>query len=202
MVERGWKIIFPRILSLLPHTSWLALLSLSSLVLLLFCCFNLRQEFNLCFHVFVYLFLPIPIFTSFITASIYTLKSQVDIIHPCLTPLSILNQSFSLPFTLTQAKLSTYILLIQLNNLTPTSYILITCHKTCLLTLSYIIFKSIEPTYTTLFLSCFSTIWFRMKKLIYKTPPFTETPLLILNQTPSHYRLCLIRSPHVFFQPS
>ena len=34
-------------------------------------------------------------------------------IHPCLTPLSILKHSLSPPFTLTQAKLITYILLIQ-----------------------------------------------------------------------------------------
>ena len=31
--------------------------------------------------------LPIPIFTSFITASIYILKNQGDMVHPCLIPL-------------------------------------------------------------------------------------------------------------------
>ena len=42
--------------------------------------------------------LSIPI--SFITPSIYTLNSQGDTIHPCLTPLSILNSSLTPPFTL------------------------------------------------------------------------------------------------------
>ena len=39
--------------------------------------------------------LPIPIFKSFITASSYTLKSQGDMIHTYLTPLSILKHSLS-----------------------------------------------------------------------------------------------------------
>ena len=102
--------------------------------------------------------LPISIFTSFITASIYTLNSQGDMIHPCLTPLSILNHSLSPPFTLTQAELSTYILLIPFKTLLPTSYILNTCYKASLLTLPYAFSKSIKPTYTLrIFLSCFLT---------------------------------------------
>ena len=48
---------------------------------------------------------PHPHFTSFITASIYTLKSQEDMMHPCLTPLSILKQSLFPPFTLTKFRL-------------------------------------------------------------------------------------------------
>ena len=105
----------------------------------------------------LYPILPTPIFTSFITAFIYTLKSQGDMMQPCLTPLSILNCSLSLHFTLTQAKLSTYILLIPPNSLPPTSYILNTYHKVSLLTLLYAFSKSIKSSYTTFFLLCFLT---------------------------------------------
>ena len=52
---------------------------------------------------------------------IYTLKSQGDIIHTCLTPLLILKHSLSPPFSLTQAILLTYILLIPINSSPPTS---------------------------------------------------------------------------------
>ena len=67
---------------------------------------------------------PIPIFTSFLTASIYTLKSQEDTIQPCLIPSSILKYSLSQPFTLRQARLLTYTLLMPFNSLPPTSYVL------------------------------------------------------------------------------
>ena len=55
--------------------------------------------------------LPISIFT-FIPPSMYTLKGQGDMIQPCLTPLLILKHSLSSHFTITQAKLLTFILLI------------------------------------------------------------------------------------------
>ena len=53
------------------------------------------------------IFLPIPIFTSVITPSLYIMNCQWDIKHPCLNPLSILNRSLSPPFYLTQAEPST-----------------------------------------------------------------------------------------------
>ena len=57
----------------------------------------------------------------FITASIYSWKSQGNMMQPCLTPLSILKQSLSPNFTLTRTRLLTYILLIPLDRLAPTS---------------------------------------------------------------------------------
>ena len=58
------------------------------------------------------------------------LKDKGDIIHLCHTPLS-------LPLTLTQSRQLTHILLIPLNSLPPTSYILNICNKASLLTLLY-----------------------------------------------------------------
>ena len=60
---------------------------------------NLHTEVQAIFT----LLLPI-----FITASIYTLKSQVDRILPFPTPLSVQEHSLSPPFTVTQAKMLTY----------------------------------------------------------------------------------------------
>ena len=74
--------------------------------------------------------LPIPIFTSFVTASMYMLKSQGNMIHLCLMPLSVLKHSLLLPFTLTQTRLFVHIpsFLKPFKSLPPTSYILITYH--------------------------------------------------------------------------
>ena len=60
------------------------------------------------------LILPISIFPSYIITSLYTLKSHRDMIQDDLTPLSILKQSLSPPFILTQARLLTFILFILL----------------------------------------------------------------------------------------
>ena len=78
--------------------------------------------------------LPIPIFTSSITVSIYILKSLGDMIYHCLTPI--------------QAILVIYILLIPFNSLLAISYILSTCHHVSILILLYAFSKSIKPKYT------------------------------------------------------
>ena len=94
--------------------------------------------------------------------------SPSSLLHHCIhiyiekprghdTPLSHPNvypKQFTLTsFYLTQAELSTYILLIPSNSLLPKLYILNTCHKVSQLTLSYAFSKSIKPSYTMFFLS-------------------------------------------------
>ena len=48
---------------------------------------------------------PSPLSSCFITASLYNLKSQGNMMQPCLTPLSILKHSLSPPFTPMHARL-------------------------------------------------------------------------------------------------
>ena len=105
--------------------------------------------------------------------------------QPFLTLISILNRSVKSPFTMTQAKLSTYILLISPDSLPLTSYILNPCHKASQLTLSYAFSKSIIPIYTDL-----------------HTPFLLKSPLVHHQSNPqSLYELFLLGSLYIFFQP-
>ena len=108
--------------------------------------------------------LPIPIFTYFITAFIYTLKSQGDKIQPFLILLSVLKHSLSHSFNLTQSRVLTYILLILFRHLPPKSYILSIYHSVFLINVSYEFSKSLNSTYIHCFCSrAFSTICFKVK---------------------------------------
>ena len=128
--------------------------------------------------------LPIPIFTSFNNASKFTMKSQGDMIHLYLTPLSILNCSLSPPFTLTMQTINLH----TLNSTQQFSHPIIHSlywTQSLLLTLLYAFSKSIK-TYTHFLLSYFLTHMFSYEELIYTTPPNSKATSLIINQTSSH----------------
>ena len=104
------------------------------------------------------------------------------------------------PYTQTQARWLTYIFLIPLNSLPPTSYIPITWYSAYLLTLSYALSRSIIPAYTLPFFSCaFSPVCFRVK--IWSThPSLLWTPLAHHQSNPqSLYGLYLLGFLHIFF---
>ena len=118
-------------------------------------------------------------------------RHDTTLSYPTIYPLLL---TLPPPFTLIQAELSTYILLILLNNLSPTSYILNSCHRASLFTLSY---KT--HMHSMFFLSCFLTYFLQCEYLIYTIPPQSKISLLIMNETPSDYELYLLRSLHIFF---
>ena len=81
--------------------------------------------------------------------------------HPTIYP-----KQFTLtpPFILTKAKLSHTHSLFHPTDYPPPSYVLNTCHKTSLLTLSYAFSRSLKPTYTLRFFSsAFLPICFSVK---------------------------------------
>ena len=122
-------------------------------------------------------------------------------IHPCHTPLSILKHSLSLPFTLTQTRLLAYILLIPFSSLPSTSYILSTCHRASLLTLSYAFPKSIKPKYTPhFFFRAFSPNCFRVKIWCTHTLPALKPLAHHLLNPQSLYELYLTGSLYIFLQ--
>ena len=76
---------------------------------------------------------------NFITKSIYKLKSQGDMIQPCLSQASILKHSLS-PASILEHSLSlhfTHTQLIPFKCLLPTSYILSNCHKAAILIIPF-----------------------------------------------------------------
>ena len=147
------------------------------------------------------LLLPLPIFYSFITESIYVLKSQGDMIQTCLTPLAILKHSLPHYFTLKQARLLTYILLIPFNILPPTSDILSSCYSASLLILPYAFSRYIKTTYTLYFFPLLSHLSAFGWRSDLHTPSLLWNLLVYDQLNPqSLYELCLLGSLHIFFQ--
>ena len=83
-------------------------------------------------------------------SNFHSLHPHFRFFHQCIyihiKKLSILKHSLSSPFTLTKAKLLTYMLLILFSSLPPTAYIVRTCHRASLVTLFYAFSKFIKPT--------------------------------------------------------
>ena len=104
-------------------------------------------------------------------------------IYPCLTLLYILNHSLSPTFTLTQAELSTSIILIPLNSLPP--------HHTFSTPATKLPYHTPSPilqnphTLLRFFSRAFSPICFSEKIGSTYPTPALKSPLLIINQIPS-----------------